>query len=99
MNNTHHYEQLIEIFNGCFADEFNTRLIKGDDEPIYLPADARNYRITVSFLRMVITPVLYTKFHTGASPVKPVVSWSILVTGTARTDATRRHNASLKMWK
>lgn len=40
MNNTHHYEQLIEIFNGCFADEFNTRLIKGDDEPIYLPADA-----------------------------------------------------------
>ena len=41
MNSTHHYEQLIEIFNSCFADEFNTRLIKGDDgEPIYLPADA-----------------------------------------------------------
>ena len=35
MNSTHHYEQLIEIFNSCFADEFNTRLIKGDDEPIY----------------------------------------------------------------
>ena len=32
MNSTHHYEQLIEIFNSCFADEFNTRLIKGDDE-------------------------------------------------------------------
>lgn len=98
MNNTHHYEQLIEIFNGCFADEFNTRLIKGDDEPIYLPADAElpYHRIV---LRMVITPVRYTKFHTGASPVKLVVSWSILVTGTARTDATRRHNASLKMWK
>ncbi|RLY50554.1 elongation factor P hydroxylase, partial [Escherichia coli] len=40
MNSTHHYEQLIEIFNSCFADNFNTRLIKGDDEPIYLPADA-----------------------------------------------------------
>ena len=40
MNSTHHYEQLIEIFNSCFADDFNTRLIKGDDEPIYLPADA-----------------------------------------------------------
>ncbi|MEN1586156.1 ATPase, partial [Pseudomonas aeruginosa] len=25
MNSTHHYEQLIEIFNSCFADEFNTR--------------------------------------------------------------------------
>ncbi|PWD21310.1 elongation factor P hydroxylase, partial [Salmonella enterica subsp. enterica serovar Weslaco] len=24
MNSTHHYEQLIEIFNGCFAEEFNT---------------------------------------------------------------------------
>ncbi len=40
MNSTHKYEQLIEIFDGCFADDFNTRLIKGDDEPIYLPADA-----------------------------------------------------------
>ena len=39
MNSTHRYEQLIDIFNGCFADDFNTRLIKGDDEPIYLPAD------------------------------------------------------------
>lgn len=37
MNSTHHYEQLIEIFNSCFADDFNTRLIKGD-EPI--PMDA-----------------------------------------------------------
>ncbi|MCP5749884.1 elongation factor P hydroxylase, partial [Klebsiella pneumoniae] len=27
MNSTHHYEQLIEIFNSCFADDFNTRLI------------------------------------------------------------------------
>nr|WP_226572196.1 elongation factor P hydroxylase [Mangrovibacter yixingensis] len=37
---THHYEQLIEIFNGCFAEDYNTRLVKGDDEPIYLPADS-----------------------------------------------------------
>ncbi|HDN1175599.1 TPA: elongation factor P hydroxylase, partial [Escherichia coli] len=22
MNSTHHYEQLIEIFNSCFADDF-----------------------------------------------------------------------------
>lgn len=39
MPNTHQYPQLIEIFNQCFSDEFNTRLVKGDDEPIYLPAD------------------------------------------------------------
>ena len=39
MTKTHDYQQLIAIFDDCFADEFNTRLIKGDDEPIYLPAD------------------------------------------------------------
>ena len=31
MNSTHHYELVIEIFNSCLVDEFNTRLIKGDD--------------------------------------------------------------------
>lgn len=36
---THHYSQLIDIFNQCFSVEYNTRLVKGDDEPVYLPAD------------------------------------------------------------
>ncbi len=35
----HYYHDLISIFDGCFATEYNTRLLKGDDEPIYLPAD------------------------------------------------------------
>lgn len=35
----HHYNQLISLFNRCFAKEYNTRLVSGDDEPIYLPAD------------------------------------------------------------
>jgi len=35
----HHYQDLITIFNQCFAEDFNTRLLKGDEEPIYLPAD------------------------------------------------------------
>jgi elongation factor P hydroxylase len=40
----HYYQDLITLFNSCFAIEFNTRLVKGDNEPIYLPADAtRNY--------------------------------------------------------
>jgi elongation factor P hydroxylase len=39
MNNSHHYQELIDVFDSCFLAEFNTRLIKGDDEPIYLPAD------------------------------------------------------------
>ncbi|RUR11131.1 elongation factor P hydroxylase [Legionella sp. km772] len=35
----HHYQDLITLFNHCFAEEYNTRLLKGDDEPIYLPAN------------------------------------------------------------
>lgn len=39
MSEQHQYLQLIEIFNQCFSEDYNTRLVKGDDEPIYLPAD------------------------------------------------------------
>ncbi len=34
----HRYEDLMEIFNLCFADSYNTRLAPGGDYPIYLPA-------------------------------------------------------------
>ena len=84
MSKEHHYQQLVEIFDGCFADDFQTRLIKGDDEPIYLPADDTSpwHRVV---LPMAFTPARCTKFRTGALPVKRGVSWWILVTGTART--------------
>ena len=94
MNSTHHYEQLIEIFNSCFADEFNTRLIKGDDEPIYLPADAE-----VPYSLMAFMPAPSTRFRTGVLPGKRAVSWLISVTGIARTDAMPRRKVSLKMLK
>ena len=95
MNSTHHYEQLIEIFNSCFADDFNSRLIKGDDEPIYLPAD----RITESSLLMAFMPAPSTRFRTGVLPGKRAVSWLISATGIARTDAMPKRKASLKMLK
>lgn len=66
MNSTHHYEQLIEIFNSCFADDFNTRLIKGDDEPIYLPADAE-----VPYNRIVFAHGFY------ASAIHEISHWCI----------------------
>lgn len=66
MNSTHYYEQLIEIFNSCFADEFNTRLIKGDDEPIYLPADAE-----VPYNRIVFAHGFY------ASAIHEISHWCI----------------------
>lgn len=36
----HRYQDLRVIFDQCFYTDFNTRLVKGDDEPVYLPADA-----------------------------------------------------------
>ena len=36
---THQYQDLIAIFNQTFSSEFNTQLVKGDDEPIYMPAN------------------------------------------------------------
>lgn len=39
MSTAFHYSDLIEIFEATFFKKFNTELICGDDEPIYLPAD------------------------------------------------------------
>ena len=36
----HHYHDLITLFQHCFFNEYNTQLVKGDDEPIYCPADS-----------------------------------------------------------
>lgn len=35
----HRYQDLILIFDQCFSQAYNTRLLKGEDEPVYLPAD------------------------------------------------------------
>lgn len=34
----HNYQDLITIFNQTFSQKYNTRLIKGGDEPLYSPA-------------------------------------------------------------
>ncbi len=40
----HQYQDLILLFHDTFFNEYNTKLIKGKDEPIYLPASAeRSY--------------------------------------------------------
>lgn len=35
----HQYQDLITLFDSTFSVSQNTRLIKGQDEPVYLPAD------------------------------------------------------------
>lgn len=39
MTKLHHYSDMIELFDRCFFEEYHTRLVKGEDEPVYLPAD------------------------------------------------------------
>ncbi|MDN3653905.1 elongation factor P hydroxylase [Thalassotalea ponticola] len=38
MSVNHCYRDLIELFANTFYQQYNTCLVKGDDEPIYLPA-------------------------------------------------------------
>ncbi len=35
----HNYQDLIALFEQVFFEQYNTRLIKGGDEPLYSPAD------------------------------------------------------------
>ena len=37
----HDFKDLIHIFEQCFFKTFNTKLIKGGDEPLYSPADVK----------------------------------------------------------
>lgn len=38
---SHHIEDLIHLFEQTFFARFNTRLVKGGDEPIYIPANSQ----------------------------------------------------------
>lgn len=35
----YHYQDLVSLFNGCFQKDYKTVLVKGDEEPLYLPAE------------------------------------------------------------
>ncbi|MDX1589214.1 MAG: elongation factor P hydroxylase [Oleiphilaceae bacterium] len=39
MSDTHQPEDLIRLFARCFESRYQTRLVRGDGEPEYLPAD------------------------------------------------------------
>ncbi len=59
----HHYQDLITIFNDCFASTYNTRLIKGDDEPIYLPAEGERYYNALFFAHGFFSSALHECSH------------------------------------
>ena len=67
----HRYQDLIAVFEQTFFRQYNTRLVKGDDEPIYLPADE-----THSYHRIIFAHGFF------ASGLHEISHW--LVAGKAR---------------
>ena len=63
----HHATDLIDIFDRTFAETENTRLVKGGDEPIYLPASDS----TESFHQIVFAHGFF------ASALHEIAHWCI----------------------
>jgi len=63
MNNIHHYHDLITLFNQCFVDKYNTQLVKGEDEPIYLPADEQRDYHAIYFAHGYFSSALHECSH------------------------------------
>lgn len=59
----HQYQDLISIFNDCFASEYNTQLVKGGDEPIYLPADDTRTYNAIYFAHGFFSSALHECSH------------------------------------
>ena len=57
------YQDLIELFEQLFLDTTNTRLIKGEDEPIYLPMDDDNLNHRVVFAHGFFASALHEIAH------------------------------------
>jgi hypothetical protein len=62
----HCYQDLINIFNQTFAERYQTRLVPGDDEPIYLPADD-----SVPYHRIIFAHGFY------ASALHEIAHWCV----------------------
>lgn len=59
----HRYEDLIDLFKNCFFDTYNTLLIKGEDEPLYLPATNEQSHNLIFFARGFFASALHECSH------------------------------------
>jgi len=59
----HDYHDLIELFNQQFLIPFNTVLVAGDEEPIYLPADDSSPHNRVIFAHGFYSSALHEIAH------------------------------------
>jgi len=59
----HDYSVLISIFNRIFRESYNTELLLGGDEPIYLPADEKHKYHRIIFARGYFASALHEIAH------------------------------------
>ena len=59
----HDYQDLVRLFNKCFESTYNTQLIKGGDEPIYLPADDNRPYNAIYFAHGYFSSALHECAH------------------------------------
>lgn len=63
MSVTHRYQDLIDIFNRCFLASHNTVLVRGSDEPIYLPANHERPQNEIQFAHGFYASALHECAH------------------------------------
>lgn len=59
----HHCQTLIEIFDDCFFEQYNTRLILGQDEPFYQAANESCHYHSVIFAHGFFSSALHECAH------------------------------------
>lgn len=59
----HQYQDLITIFNQTFFTEYNTKLVLGGDEPVYLPTDENTSYHRIIFARGFFASALHEIAH------------------------------------
>lgn len=59
----HHYQDLIQIFHACFFKEYNTELVKGEEEPLYLPASEERAHHALIFAHGFFSSALHECSH------------------------------------
>jgi elongation factor P hydroxylase len=62
-NKEHRIEDIIFLFNTCFEAQYNTILVKGQGEPIYLPATAKQSHNEIHFAHGFYRSALHECAH------------------------------------
>lgn len=60
---THRLDDIIALFDGLFMPDYRTRLVRGGDDPLYLPADERCDYHRVIFARGFYASALHEISH------------------------------------